>query len=208
MMKHIDHPWRHRLVSGTLFLSLVLFLVACGGRTTVLQSATTTSHTNTVLKHVSMVTDNAAYIPSSPRRATTYHNPAAVGIAQLVWNQQDRSLTVFVFVTGLASNSTHPDHIHAGSCASNPMGPIVYSLKPLIANVYGDGTSRTVIKGVNQGILTSGWYVNVHQGPTLNTEKEAMPIACGNIHGRTISTHGNQSVSLPLIGSETQKLPR
>jgi hypothetical protein len=135
------------------------------------------------------------------------HIPAGVGFAKLTWDQTNQELMVHVFVGGLAPNSTHPDHIHAGTCASNPMGPIIYPLNPLIANVYGDGTSKTVIKGIKGGIPQSGWYVNVHQGPTLKTPQEAMPIECGNVSHRHMTTsHGQQSVSLFLVGSQTHQV--
>jgi hypothetical protein len=110
-------------------------------------------------------------------------------------------LTVEVSATGLAPNSTHPEHIHGGTCTSNPMGPILYTLNPLIADAHGDGTSVTNIKGVQKGIPATGWYVNVHNGPTLNTDLEARPIACGNVYNNNTSTNAKQSVSLALAGT-------
>jgi hypothetical protein len=126
---------------------------------------------------------------------------APVGTADLTWNPDSHLLTVTVSATGLAPNSTHPEHVHGGTCASNPMGPILYTLNPLIADAHGDGVSVTNIKGVMNGIPASGWYVNVHNGPTLNTDLEARPIACANVYNNNTSTHAKQSVSLALAGT-------
>lgn len=148
---------------------------------------------------------------STSQQATSDKNPisrnvqvsadlvhAPVGTADLTWDPNSHLLAVIVSATGLAPSSTHPEHIHGGTCASNPMGPILYTLNPLIADAHGDGTSVTNIKGVMNGIPASGWYVNVHNGPTLNMDLEARPIACGTVYNNNTSAHGKQSVNLAL----------
>jgi hypothetical protein len=178
--------WKH-VVSTMLLLSMML-LAACAPLPTSPQATARSGSKDVSMKSMAASVDTAFI---------RHHDPV-VGTAHLTWDQNSHVLTVDVFVTGLAPNSTHPDHIHAGTCTSNPMGPIVYPLNPLIANVYGDGISKTIIRNVQHGILTGGWYVNVHQGPTLSTPREAMPIACGNVSHRKISGK-QQMVHLELI---------
>jgi len=87
------------------------------------------------------------------------------------------TLRVVVQMSALAPNSVHPEHIHAGSCAAG--GGIKYPLADLHANAAGAATATTVIANVSQ-IPASGWFVNVHTGPTL-LGAGANPIACGDI---------------------------
>jgi hypothetical protein len=110
--------------------------------------------------------------------ANLRHTP--FGTATLTWDPQSENLTVTISLVGLAGNSTHPDHIHVGDCDDN--GPILYPLNNLVANAAGDAQATTVIPEVEGGIPASGWYINVHNGPTLATPDEAIPIACGNVH--------------------------
>jgi hypothetical protein len=127
------------------------------------------------------------------------HSPT--GSARLSWNPSDHTLKVSVSLVGLAPNSTHPEHIHAGSCTSNPMGPIVYTLKPLVADAHGVGTATTVIPDVMHGIPEHGWYVNVHNGPQLTTALQSRAIACGNVFNEHPSRHSKQSVHISLTGT-------
>jgi hypothetical protein len=129
-------------------------------------------------------------------------NPSPTGQATLTWHPGTNgmgTLTVNVSATGLAPNSTHPEHLHAGTCASNPMGPIIYTLQPLVADAHGNAQQQTLITGIKNGIPASGWYVNVHNGPTLSTGAtlsldQARPIACGNV----VNPQGKQTVQLAL----------
>jgi hypothetical protein len=114
------------------------------------------------------------------------HSP--VGTLDMTWDAHSHELTVKVSATGLAPDSTHPEHIHAGTCASTPMGVIVYILNPLVADAHGVGTAETTIANVSHGIPVQGWYLNIHNGPTLNTPEEANPIACANITEKDASS--------------------
>jgi hypothetical protein len=78
------------------------------------------------------------------------------------------------------------------------MGAIVYTLSPLVANSVGAATSETTINNVPQALPTHGLYVNIHNGPTLNTPAEADSIACGNIGTPDAST---ASVHVDLQGT-------
>jgi hypothetical protein len=171
-------------------LSRSVFMV-CGLLCAVLLAACSTSQQSTTDSNFSSRTIQIS--------ADLVHAP--VGTASLIWNPNSHLLTVTVSATGLAPNSTHPEHIHRGTCASNPMGPILYTLNPLIADGHGDGMSVTNIKGVMNGIPASGWYVNVHNGPTLNSSLEARAIACGTVYNSNTSRQMKQSVSLALAGT-------
>ena len=118
-------------------------------------------------------------------RANLQHTPT--GTADLHVGSQGYELTVSISLTGLAPNSTHPAHIHAGnSCASN--GAILYSLKNVVANEKGQASVTTVIHLSHAGIPVSGWYINVHNGPTLNTLQQAYAISCGVVSNPTYSS--------------------
>lgn len=87
-------------------------------------------------------------------------------------------LQVQVQVSGLAPNSVHPEHIHAGTCAAG--GPITIPLNNLTAGPDGKASSTTIIDGPPWfAIPTRGWFINVHQGPTMS-DGGATPISCGD----------------------------
>jgi plastocyanin len=88
-------------------------------------------------------------------------------------------LEVQVKLSGLAPNSVHPAHIHAGTCEAG--GPVVYPLNNLTADAQGNVTNTTIINGPPWlAIQSRGWFVNVHQGPTMS-DVGATPIACGDV---------------------------
>lgn len=174
----------HKRLSGSV-------LIMCSALVAVLLAACSTSQQAT--------SGNNPVTTNVQVNADLVHAPT--GAADLSWNPDGDVLTVRVAASGLAPNSTHPEHIHGGTCASNPMGPIIYKLNPLVADAHGDATSVTNIQGVQKGIPASGWYVNVHNGPTLNTDLEAKPIACGNVYNNNPSLASKQTVSLALAGT-------
>ncbi len=86
---------------------------------------------------------------------------------------------VVVIVSGLTPQTTHPAHIHLGVCGSN--GPILYALPPLTPGPTGIAvTTATILTTIVPAPGVNGWYINVHQGPTL-TGAGATPIACGGV---------------------------
>jgi len=87
------------------------------------------------------------------------------------------TFTVRLEATGLRPSSTHPAHIHAGTCGSN--GPIVYLLENLVSNGAGDAVSNTWIHHPYQ-VPASGWYVQIHQGPSMSGTG-ATHIACAQL---------------------------
>ncbi|GAC1558413.1 MAG: hypothetical protein NVS9B9_13720 [Ktedonobacteraceae bacterium] len=122
------------------------------------------------------------------------HTP--FGIATLKWNPESENLTVTISLVGLAGNSTHPAHIHIGDCDDN--GAILYPLKDVVANAAGVATGSTVIHDVEGGIPANGWYINVHNGPTLATHAAAIAITCGNVHNSNTSLNNEQTVKASL----------
>ena len=121
--------------------------------------------------------------------AVLRHTPR--GTTFLSWDPKSENLTVTITLFGLAANSTHPAHIHAGDCDDN--GPIVYPLNNVVADAAGRATTTTVIPEVEGGIPNGAWYVNVHNGPGLSPAAQFDPIACGNVfnrhHARSVSVH-------------------
>jgi Cu/Zn superoxide dismutase len=118
-------------------------------------------------------------------RANLQHTPT--GTADLHVGSYGYELTVSISLTGLAPNSIHPAHIHAGnSCASN--GAILYSLKNVVANEKGQASVTTVVHLSHAGIPVSGWYINVHNGPTLKTPQQAYAISCGVVSNPSYSS--------------------
>jgi CHRD domain len=113
------------------------------------------------------------------RNAAAYLLHTPTGLAQLHYDASRQQLTVSVWLMGLAPNSSHPAHIHLGVCSSN--GPIRYPLKNVVANAKGQAAVSTVLAGVAAGIPAGGWYLNVHNGPTLATPAQASALACGVI---------------------------
>lgn len=100
------------------------------------------------------------------------------------------TLTVTITLNGLAPNSVHPAHIHGmGTCTSN--SPVIHPLSNVVANATGSASVTSTVAGVTS-IPASGWYVNVHNGPTLNPQDQFSPIACGEVHG------GANEVTVPL----------
>jgi hypothetical protein len=88
------------------------------------------------------------------------------------------SFTVTVKLTGLAPNSSHISHVHAGKC-SQP-GSIVYALVQVIADASGAATATTTVPSAYL-VPASGWYVNVHHGPDFTDADYAPSDSCGDL---------------------------
>jgi len=128
---------------------------------------------------------------------TLKHDPS--GTTTLSWNPENEELTVNIKLTGLAPNSPHAAHIHAGNC--NIDGSVVYPLNPIVADAKGEVVSETTIEHVKNGIPASGWYINVHNGVNMATSIDKTPISCGNISNPNASTKSVQSVQVTMQGT-------
>ena len=171
---------RKTIHSAIALVFTTLVLAACGSNST---PAVTQ---NPGVKNVSM---NAG--------AVLQHSPA--GSAQLTWNPTNHALTVAITLLGLASNSKHPAHIHAGSCTKG--GSPIYPLQDVVANEAGVGTSTSTINNVEGGIPESGWFINVHNGPAMDSDLQSAVISCGNIVNPNPKTGSAQNIHVPLATS-------
>ncbi|HZR44271.1 MAG TPA: CHRD domain-containing protein [Ktedonobacteraceae bacterium] len=126
------------------------------------------------------------------------HSP--VGTTELSWDKESHKLEVKISLTGLAPNSPHTAHIHAGNC--NIDGAVVYPLNTIIADAKGDAISETIINNVQGGIPASGWYVNIHNGTNMASAIEKRPISCANVTNSNSSEeeHG-QNITVTMQGT-------
>lgn len=183
---------KSRLASVTIPLVLVgtFALAGCGTANNATTSSgssssntasstnnTTTSTTNTTGTSQSSQAKSTANTQTASVKLAPFRNSKAMGTAKLTLNTKTEELTVTVTMTGLAPNSVHPEHIHRGSVPH--VGGVVYPLHNLVANKAGEATATTVIKHVKK-IPSTGWVIDVHQGPNLKGSN-AVPIANGNV---------------------------
>ena len=136
---------------------------------------------------------------TEPKQVTIQlkHDPS--GNADLKWNAQSHELSVTLALHGLQVKTTHPAHIHSGSC-SKP-GATVYTLDNVVADADGNASVTTVIKDVANGIPANGWYINVHNGPEMTTPEQMMGITCGDISNPKAATTTDQSVTVTMAGT-------
>jgi hypothetical protein len=122
----------------------------------------------------------AAAVPSpSPgiNFAMNAQNGSGVsGTGQIV--KSAASFTVTIKLTGMAPNSSHISHLHAGRCAQP--GGIAYALQQVIADSAGAATVTTVVPA-DYSVPASGWYVNVHHGPDFTEAEYAPSDSCGEL---------------------------
>jgi len=166
-----------------LSVVMVLLLTGCGGTT----SAHVSSGTATMAPPLRGATNGAT------ASAILKHMP--YGTASISWDPLSKGLTVKISLTGMAPNSTHPAHIHAGSCVKQ--GAIEYPLHNVVADVHGVGSSTTVVKNVTT-LPASGWSIHVHNGPGLSSGDQFLPIVCSDLTFTKISPAKMTSVQVPL----------
>lgn len=157
-----------------LVVVVALLVVGCGSSTSTPPSSTPTSTGTTA-------------------SATLKHVPN--GTAGLSWDPSTHMLTVKISLVGLAPSSTHPSHIHAGSCSNQ--GNVLYPLQNIVADAHGVATATTTVS-VPNGIPATGWYVTVHNGPGLSPSDQFLPIVCGDVSNSNTSTSAKQSVNVTL----------
>jgi CHRD domain-containing protein len=97
------------------------------------------------------------------------------GTATVSRDPGTKELTVKLVVDGLEPGTSHPAHIHIGTCQAQ--GPVAVPLTALQADARGHAESTTTAKGAPE---IGTWYVNVHRGPGL-AGPEFTPITCGNL---------------------------
>ncbi len=166
---------------AALSVVMVLFLAGCGGNTSARASSGTTAP----------LSPNASN--STIASATLKHMP--YGTASISWDPVSKGLTVKIALTGMAPNSTHPAHIHAGSCVKQ--GAVEYPLHNVVADAHGVGSSTTVLKNVTT-LPASGWSIHVHNGPGLSSGDQFLPIVCSDLTFTNFSPTKMMSVQVPL----------
>ncbi|GCF09636.1 CHRD domain-containing protein [Dictyobacter arantiisoli] len=107
---------------------------------------------------------------------TTSPNESAMGTGSL--SLTNGTLTVTLKISGLAPNSMHAAHIHAGNCLNT--GKVLYDLSPLQADSNGSVTKTMTFSNV-PAIPSTGWDINVHYTNNIATQTGYNPILCGNI---------------------------
>ncbi|GCF07905.1 CHRD domain-containing protein [Dictyobacter arantiisoli] len=173
---------KHKFIHFTLLLGAALLLLsACDSGNSANSGLAATPTSSTV---------NSA-------SAIIRHSPS--GTVELMWDHTSHALTVHMALTGLTPKSDHPAHISSGSCKNN--GKVVYNLSPVKATEIGFADVVSKVKGVTDGIPETGWYVDVSNGPAMNTVDQSMAITCANIFNPTTSTKTAQSVQATLINS-------
>jgi hypothetical protein len=88
------------------------------------------------------------------------------------------SFIVTIELTGMAPNSSHVSHLHAGRCAQP--GAIAYALQQVVADASGAATASTTVPA-EYLVPASGWYVNVHHGPDFTDADYAPSDSCGDL---------------------------
>jgi hypothetical protein len=125
---------------------------------------------------------------STQAAALLLHAP--VGTVDLVWSKAQETLRVKLNVTDLAPQSSHPVHLHLGTCQAP--GVILAMLSNLVANATGSASLSTTIDHVAQ-LPRTAYLINIHNGPTMRTPLEQQAIACTPITmkstGTTLSGH-------------------
>jgi hypothetical protein len=88
------------------------------------------------------------------------------------------SFTVTIKLAGLAPNSSHVSHLHAGGCAAP--GGIAFALHQVVADATGAATITSTVP-TSYVVPASGWYVNVHHGPDFSAPANAPSDSCGDL---------------------------
>ena len=107
---------------------------------------------------------------------TTSPDEHVHGLAQIRF--MDRTIIITLSLSGLAPNTTHMAHIHAGSCAVQ--GPVLYPLQPVTADAQGNAMTVTTIQV--KAVVPARWYINIHEAATMAAMMNPSgfnPIACG-----------------------------
>ena len=141
-----------------LALTGLFALAACGGGST---ATTTAAPSPTPTISFTMMSENAS---------------GATGTGQVI--KGAGSFTVTIKLTGLAANSSHISHVHAGACAKP--GGIAYALTQVIADASGNATATSTVQA-DYAVPAGGWYVNVHHGPDFSAPANGPSITCGDL---------------------------
>jgi Cu/Zn superoxide dismutase len=145
------------------------------------------------------VTLTASPSVATPVNSTVLLNHAPTGTAMLTWSNATQALTVTVTASGLAPNSSHPLHMHQGTCAQG--GAMLYTLSPLVTDATGNGSSTTIIPDDNNGIPTKVFFINLHNGPDLTSDIQNRVLACGDVTTEQTDAKKNETAQVMMSGT-------
>lgn len=169
-------------------------LAACGSSGSTGGGATSNSSAATSASSAS--SSPAGTGSTGPVTVTLKHVPH--GTAALTYDAGAKTLTVEIKLVGLAPSSSHPAHIHAGSCAHQ--GAVAYPLTAVMADATGVADSKTTVSSIKEGgIPDATWYVNVHNGPGLAPDVQFQPLVCGDVANASKAA----SVTVQMLGGPT-----
>jgi hypothetical protein len=118
----------------------------------------------------------ASPIPSIHFVMTDQNGSGVSGTGAVV--KANGSFTVTIKLTKMLVGSSHVSHIHAGRCAEP--GGIAFALQQVLADSSGSATTASTLP-VTYLVPSSGWYVNVHEGPDFTEPEYAPSISCGDL---------------------------
>lgn len=88
------------------------------------------------------------------------------------------NFVVSIQVHGMKPNSSHVSHVHIGTCAKP--GGIAYALLQVVADAAGNASATSTVSEY-YSMPSTGWYVNVHEGPDLTEAEYAPSVSCGDL---------------------------
>jgi len=91
---------------------------------------------------------------------------------EAVITDRGAQVEVMVRLTGTPGNTTHPGHIHSGTCAN--VGGVVQPLEPITTGADGNGTMTTQVDLAPMSVM-DGQHVVVYHGV------DGQPATCGEI---------------------------
>ena len=118
---------------------------------------------------------------ASPKPSATFtmgqmNGSGVTGIGQVY--KGAGTFTVSIQIHGMTPKSSHMSHVHIGSCAKP--GNIAYALLQVVADAQGNATATSIVAEYYT-MPATGWYVNVHEGESMDEAEYLPSISCGDL---------------------------
>lgn len=91
---------------------------------------------------------------------------------ETMFTEMGQQTQVMLRVMGAPANSTHPAHIHEGTCENQ--GPVVVPLESVTVDGSGIGSSTSTVDVSLATVMNGQHYVQAH-------DAGGTPVVCGNI---------------------------